>query len=179
MERCMSGKKRGIHLRSCYITNSEAWRGEYGMGVYGLEWCGDAYRGWREDGRWQVLSDFEWWNNGKLWEIGNGGGWMIFSAGQWPKHTSQKATQWFEDNNIEVLLWLAQSPDLNLIEHLWEHIKQQLCKYKTSPKGAHDLWKRLVDEWNVIPPEVCQNLIESMPRCIQAVIKARGGHTKY
>ena len=96
-----------------------------------------------------------------------------------PKHTSQEATQWHEDNNIEVLLWQAQSLDLNLIENLWEHIKWQLHKYETSPKGAHDLWKRLVDEWNKIPPEVCQNLIESMPRHIQAVIKARGGHTKY
>jgi transposase len=96
-----------------------------------------------------------------------------------PKHTSRKATQWFEDNNIEVLPWPAQSPDLNPIEHLWEHVKRQLRKYETSPKGAHELWSRLVDEWNEIPPEVCQNLIESMPRRIQAVIKARGGHTKY
>ena len=96
-----------------------------------------------------------------------------------PKHTSQKATQWFEDNNIEAPPWPAQSPDLNPIEHLWDHIKQQLHKCETTPKGAHDLWKRLVDEWNKIPPEVCQNLTKSMPRCIQAVIKARGGHTKY
>ena len=28
-------------------------------------------------------------------------------------------------------------------------------------------------------PEVCQNLIESMPRRVAAVVKAKGGHTKY
>ena len=49
----------------------------------------------------------------------------------------------------------------------------------TATKGAHELWDRLVDEWNGISPEVCQNLIESKPRRIQAVIKANGGHTKY
>ena len=37
------------------------------------------------------------------------------------------------------------------------------------------MWDRLVDEWNEIAPEVCQNLIESMPMCIEAVIKANGG----
>ena len=33
-------------------------------------------------------------------------------------------------------------------------------------------------EWDKIGLEVCQNLIESMPRSL-AVVKARGGHTKY
>ena len=80
---------------------------------------------------------------------------QYFQQNNDPKHTSQKATQWFGDNNIEVLPWPAQSSDLNPIETLWKHIKQQVCKYETSPKGAHDLWKRLVDEWNKIPPEVC------------------------
>ena len=96
-----------------------------------------------------------------------------------PKHTTRKAQQWFEDNDIQVLSWPAQSPDLNPIEHLWDHLKCQLRKYNTLPHGVHELWDRLVEEWNEIPPEVCQNLIKSMPRRIQAVIRAKGGHTKY
>lgn len=96
-----------------------------------------------------------------------------------PKHMSGLATQWFEDNNIQVLGWPSQSPDMNPLEHLWDHLKRQLRKYPTPPKGVHELWDRVAEEWDEIPPEVCQNLIESMPRRIQAVIKAKGGHTKY
>ena len=34
-------------------------------------------------------------------------------------------------------------------------------------------------EWEKIPAEECQKLIESMPRRIQAVLRAKGGYTKY
>ena len=96
-----------------------------------------------------------------------------------PKHTSKKAKKWIEDNGIQVLSWPAQSPDLNPIEHLWEHLKQHLHQYETPPKGVHKLWDRVSEEWNAISPEVCQNFIESMPRGIEAVLKAKGGYTKY
>lgn len=96
-----------------------------------------------------------------------------------PKHTSKKAFKWFESKGINVLDWPSQSPDLNPIEHLWAHIKRQLHKYPSPPSGLHELWDRLAEEWNKIPPETCQGLIESMPRRCQAVLKANGGHTKY
>jgi transposase len=104
---------------------------------------------------------------------------IIFQQDNDPKHTCKKAKEWFENNGMTVLPWPAQSPDLNPIEHLWDYLKRKLGQYATAPSGILELWERIEKEWEDIPASECQKLIESMPRRIEAVIKAKGGYTKY
>ena len=90
----------------------------------------------------------------KKLEMPKGG--RVFQQDNDPKHTSKKATKWFQDNNIEVMAWPAQSPDISPIEHLWVDLKKAFKKYPTRPKGVHELLDRVVKEWNKIQPEICQ-----------------------
>ena len=46
------------------------------------------------------------------------------------KHTSTLMRNWLDENEIETLQWPAQSPDLNPIENLWDHIKWKLSAYE-------------------------------------------------
>lgn len=104
---------------------------------------------------------------------------IIFQQDNDPKHKSKKATNWLKDSGLEVMIWPPQSADLNPIEHLWHYLKRKLKEYEVDPRSIQELWERVQAEWDKIPVSVCQNLIESMPRRIEAVLRAKGGYTKY
>jgi transposase len=80
---------------------------------------------------------------------------------------------------ITVLEWPPQSPDLNPIEHLWDHLKRQLAKYGTPTSGAIDLWDHVLEEWWKIEDKTCLHLIDSLPNRIDAVINTKGGAIRF
>lgn len=96
-----------------------------------------------------------------------------------PKHTAKIVKEYLSNQQFDVMTWPAQSPDLNPIEHLWWHVKKELNKYEKPASGMKELWDRVQDVWDKIDKETCLNLIDSMPRRIQAVIQAKGYWTKY
>ncbi len=104
---------------------------------------------------------------------------IVFQQDNDPKHRSAKAQKCLDDLGINQLDWPAQSPDLNPIEHLWSYVKRKLGSYDVPAGGVIELWERFQHEWEAIPLQYVVTLIESMPRRIAAVLKAKGGHTKY
>lgn len=94
-----------------------------------------------------------------------------------PCHKSREAMSWFTKNRVRVLDWPAQSPDLSPIEHLWYKLKLKVAKFKCTSKTT--LKNKILEAWDTLSQEECHNLVASMPRRVLAVIKARGGITKY
>ena len=71
----------------------------------------------------------------------------------------------------------AQSPNLNPIENMWDHLKTIV--QEKNPKNVKELWTAVNAAWEGFPRERLVNLIDSMSSRCEAVIKARGGPTNY
>ncbi len=104
---------------------------------------------------------------------------VIFQQDNNSKHKAASIQVWLRNQEFDVLEWPAQSLDLNLIEHLWAILKRKLNQYDRPPNGMLELWEHIEVEWEKIDKDTCQKLIESVPRRIEAVIKAKGMWTDY
>lgn len=104
---------------------------------------------------------------------------VIFQQDNDSKHRSSIVQNWLSEQPFSVLEWPAQSPDLNPIENLWAILKRKLNQYDRPPNGMLQLWERVEEVWNAISKETCENLVKTMPKRIQSVIKRKGLWTDY
>ena len=94
-----------------------------------------------------------------------------------PKHTSKYTCDYTTKNNLNMIEWPSQSPDLNPIENLWAYIKKKLEGKNFSNKT--DLILYVKSLWDKTPVSVCENLVSSMDERILQVLRANGGYSDY
>jgi len=107
-------------------------------------------------------------------------------------HTCKKAKAFFDiamaEHKFSVMdNWPPYSPDMNLIENLWAHLKLELHRRYPdtatlfgSPQHIRQcITKRVHEVWWSVGEDVLDRLIDSMPHRVHALIKAHGWYTKY
>ena len=104
---------------------------------------------------------------------------VIYQHDNDPKHTSEVAQETLDDLGIDTMKFPTYSPDLNPIENYWAYLKTKLRDKKQIYSTLGELWEAVQDEVAILNEKLCQNIIASMPERVQAVIKAKGGYTKY
>ena len=94
-----------------------------------------------------------------------------------PKHTCDLATKFFQNSKINMLEWPSQSPELNVIEHMWAGLKRRYDNFVATSKPM--MVARIKEIWQDLGQEYAKKLVDSIyNRCV-VVIDANGGATRY
>ncbi|KFM75893.1 Transposable element Tcb1 transposase, partial [Stegodyphus mimosarum] len=90
-------------------------------------------------------------------------------------HTAASVRAWFEEHQDEftVLPWPANSPDLNPIEHLWDHLDRVVRAMDPQPRNLAQLATALESAWLNIPENTFRDLCDSLPARLAAVRSAK------
>lgn len=104
---------------------------------------------------------------------------VIFQHDNDPKHTSHLAKDTLEELGLDVMSWPAQSPDLNPIEHLWDHLQRQIRKDSRIFGSIEELWGKIEQVLSEENKELCRKLIATLPERVNDIIKAKGGYTRW
>lgn len=94
-------------------------------------------------------------------------------------HVAHCVEEYLEEVGIRKLQWPARSPDLNPIEHIWDMLKRKIKTNSNRPDTLNQLRSAALVAWDSIQQVDIRNIIQSMPERMQAVIRARGGNTRY
>ncbi|GFX71036.1 transposable element Tcb1 transposase [Trichonephila clavipes] len=80
---------------------------------------------------------------------------------------------------MQHLPWPAYSSDISPIEPLWDLFGRYLARNPRPAASKDELFLRIQTVWNSLPQTDIQNLFDSMPRRIAALIAASDGYIKY
>ena len=89
-------------------------------------------------------------------------------------HLTQRVLQ-----SIDMLPWLARSPDLSPIEHAWDITKRQLQHHPQPALTIPVLAEQVQQAWNSIPQSDIRHLYNTMHAHLKACIQNSGGYIEY
>jgi transposase len=104
---------------------------------------------------------------------------MTFMQDNAPCHTANVVKAFMAQNDIEVLPWPPQSPDMNPIENLWAIIKTKRQKKYGLPQTKAELIEQIFDIWDNIEPELVEKFANSANTRVNMVLKLKGKVSKY
>ncbi|GFU29617.1 transposable element Tc1 transposase [Trichonephila clavipes] len=103
----------------------------------------------------------------------------IFHQDNARSHVAKIVRDFCSAQHLQLLPWSAYSPDMSPIEHEGDLLGWRLARDLRPAASKDELLLHVQATWNFLPQADIQNLFDSMPHRIAALIAVRGGYTKY
>ena len=78
---------------------------------------------------------------------------LLFMYDNAPYHKTQKVSDLLQEHNIPVMIWPANSPNLNPIKNLWQDLKHQfylmwkdLCSSSLASQSSVEQYKVMIEK---------------------------------
>jgi len=104
---------------------------------------------------------------------------LIFMQDNATCHTANPVLKWLRENVRNYLTWPAQSPDLSPLENIWSQIKNELWKQRARIRTPYDTWvlsRQIAQRFTLV---YINNLYNTMPERMEAVIESKGNRIGY
>ena len=96
-----------------------------------------------------------------------------------PAHKKKSTLDTLASLDISVMPWPPQSPDLNLLENVWELLSKQVYKNGRQFTSIKNLLAAVQSAWSTIDKTDLENLVKTMPKRIEQVYVRNGSQTDW
>jgi len=103
-------------------------------------------------------------------------GHIYFQQDNASSHTSNSTKHWFSRENIPLLF---HSPNINPIEPVWHELKKIIQALSPPPNTVKQLRATILKAWEELDIRDIDKYVKGMPKQVQAVLVAKGGHTRF
>ncbi|GFV43483.1 transposable element Tcb2 transposase [Trichonephila clavipes] len=94
-----------------------------------------------------------------------------FMDGNATCHRTLAVQDCLDSEGIQRLVWQARSPDLNPIENVWDALGRQVAGRNYPPTNKNTLIRALTEEWDKLPQQLLDNVVQSMTILQDAIDK--------
>ncbi|GFW97831.1 transposable element Tcb1 transposase [Trichonephila clavipes] len=107
----------------------------------------------------------------------------IIINGRTRRHVVANGTMTGQQYIDEILLHRVRlfrgAVDLNPIENVWDALRRQVAGRNYPPTNKNTLIRALTEEWDKLPQQLLDNVVQNMVRRVECCITLHGGHIPY
>ncbi|GFY27403.1 transposable element Tcb2 transposase [Trichonephila clavipes] len=90
-------------------------------------------------------------------------------------HRTLAVQDCLDSEGIQRLVWPVYSPDLNPIENVWDALGRQVAGRNYPPTNKNTLIRALTEEWDKLPHQLLDNVVQNMKRRTSNNLRGHGG----